>query len=120
MNNPVGWFEIYVDDMARAKSFFENVLERKLERLNSPVLELWAFPMGRDEPGAAGALAKMPNFPAGRKSVLVYFSCDDCAVQEARVKKFGGASRSPSARSASTDSYHWSTTPKAICSGCIR
>jgi predicted enzyme related to lactoylglutathione lyase len=95
MINPVGWFEIYVDDMARAKNFYESVFERKLERLNSPVLELWAFPMGRDQPGSAGALAKMPNFPAGRNSVLIYFSCDDCAVQEARVKKFGGRIEQP-------------------------
>jgi predicted enzyme related to lactoylglutathione lyase len=25
MNNPVGWFEIYVDDMPRAKAFYETV-----------------------------------------------------------------------------------------------
>jgi hypothetical protein len=25
-NNPVAWFEIYVDDLARAKQFYESVL----------------------------------------------------------------------------------------------
>ena len=95
MINPVGWFEIYVNDMPRAKAFYESVFEQKLEKLNSPEVELWAFPMARDKPGAAGALVKMPNSPSGRNSVLVYFSCDDCAVQEGRVKEFGGRVEKP-------------------------
>jgi predicted enzyme related to lactoylglutathione lyase len=95
MNNPVGWFEIYVDDMARAKAFYERVFEVKLQRLNSPDVELWSFPMSSDTPGAAGALVKMPGFPTGRNSVLIYFSCDDCAVQEARVKECGGRLEKP-------------------------
>ena len=95
MINPVGWFEIYVNDMPRAKAFYESVFEQTLEKLNSPEAELWAFPMARDTPGAAGALVKMPNFPSGRNSVLVYFSCDDCAVQEGRVKEFGGRVEKP-------------------------
>ena len=34
--NPVGWFEIYVQDMDRAKAFYENVLSRTLEALAPP------------------------------------------------------------------------------------
>jgi predicted enzyme related to lactoylglutathione lyase len=34
--NPVSWFEIYVQDMARATKFYETVLEVKLEKLTSP------------------------------------------------------------------------------------
>jgi hypothetical protein len=25
MKNPIGWFEIYVDDLSRAKQFYESV-----------------------------------------------------------------------------------------------
>jgi predicted enzyme related to lactoylglutathione lyase len=89
-NNPVGWFEIYVQDMARAKAFYETVFQRTLERLNSPEVELWAFPMQLDGMGAAGALVKMEGFPSGGNSVLVYFSCADCAVEAARVTAAGG------------------------------
>ena len=32
--NPVGWFEIYVQDMARAKTFYQAVLARPLEKLD--------------------------------------------------------------------------------------
>lgn len=89
-HNPVGWFEIYVDDMSRAKAFYESVLQLKLERLNNPELELWGFPMEMNRWGAGGALVRMNGFPAGGNSTLVYFSCDDCAVEEARVPQAGG------------------------------
>ena len=32
----------------------------------------------------------MPGFPAGGNNTIVYFECDDCATEEARVKKAGG------------------------------
>jgi predicted enzyme related to lactoylglutathione lyase len=31
MNNPVGWFEIYVQDMERAKAFYEAVPEKRFQ-----------------------------------------------------------------------------------------
>ena len=89
-NNPVGWFEIYVQDMARAKAFYEGVLSLSLDNLPGPDIEMWAFPMNMEANGASGALVKMPGFPSGGNSTLVYFSCDDCAVEEARVVKNGG------------------------------
>ena len=88
--NPVGWFEIYVQDTARAKKFYESVFERKLEKLNSPNLEMWSFPADMNNWGAGGALVRMEGFPSGGNSTLVYFSCEDCAVEEARAAKAGG------------------------------
>ena len=88
--NPVGWFEIYVQDTSRAKLFYESVLQTKLERLPSPEIEMWAFPNQGGGVGAAGALVKMNGFPSGGNSTLVYFTCDDCAVEESRVKTSGG------------------------------
>lgn len=93
-NNPVGWFEIYVQDMARAQKFYEAVLHVNLEKLIAPGasdLEMLAFPMGMDRPGASGALAKMSDFPSGGNSTLVYFSCVDCAVEAGRVTSSGGS-----------------------------
>jgi uncharacterized protein len=88
--NPVNWFEIYVQDMGRAKSFYESVFQVKLERLNTPEVEIWAFPMRMDKMGASGALVKMEGFPSGGNSTLVYFHSVDCSVEAARVVKFGG------------------------------
>ncbi|MFN0129026.1 MAG: VOC family protein [Verrucomicrobiales bacterium] len=93
--NPVGWFEIYVDDMARAKAFYEATLATTLESLPSPEpsIEMWNFPMGEEamsQYGAPGALCKMEGCSAGAGGTLIYFSCDDCAIEEARAAKAGG------------------------------
>lgn len=89
-NNLVGWFEIYVQDMDRAKAFYESVFDLQLTRLDSPDMEIWAFPMQADRYGAPGALVRMPGFPSGANSVLVYFSCADCAMEAAKVANSGG------------------------------
>ena len=90
MANSVGWFEIYVEDMERAKRFYETVLKVKLERLPVPDIEMWNFPMETNGTGAAGSLVKMPGFPVGGNSILVYFMCEDCATEESRVVDAGG------------------------------
>lgn len=95
-SNPVGWFEIYVQDMERAKKFYETVFEGKLDALTSPedpegpALEMWSFPMDMETQGSGGALVKMEGYPSGGNSTLVYFSCEDCAVEESRVEAAGG------------------------------
>ena len=56
MQNPVGWFEIYVQDLQRAKAFYEAVLVVKLEKLEAPgssPVDMWAFPMQQGGTGAA-------------------------------------------------------------------
>jgi uncharacterized protein len=93
--NPVTWFEIYVNDMQRAKTFYEKTLGAKLARLETPasdVMEMWSFPAARDSYGATGALVQMRgDGPAGgRAGTLVYFECDDCAVEAGRVRDNGG------------------------------
>ncbi|MCU6434670.1 VOC family protein [Undibacterium sp. Jales W-56] len=88
--NPVGWFEIYVQDIERAKTFYQTVFQITLEKLNSPDIDMWAFPANMDGWGAGGSLVRMPGYPSGGNSTLVYFSCADCAVEEGRVVAAGG------------------------------
>jgi predicted enzyme related to lactoylglutathione lyase len=88
--NAVNWFEIYVQDMKRAKAFYEAVFQKTLTRLASPQIEMWSFPGGPDNTGAAGSLVHMPGFPSGGNSTLVYFACEDSAVEAGRIPKAGG------------------------------
>jgi predicted enzyme related to lactoylglutathione lyase len=88
--NPAVWFEIYVQDMNRAKKFYESVLQGKLEKLDSPGMDMLAFPMEMNASGASGALVKMQGVPSGGNSTIVYFACEDCSVEEGRVTKSGG------------------------------
>ena len=93
-SNPVRWFEIYVQDMPRAKAFYEAVFKRKIEKMDNPAkpeLDYWTFPqMIMDQPGTSGALVKMPGMPSGGNSTIVYFATEDCAVEAARVVTAGG------------------------------
>jgi len=97
-SNPVVWFEIYVQDMERAKAFYEAVFAIKLENMSSPTaemnMEMWGFPSNGDSAkttyGACGSLVKMEGVPSGGGGTLVYFSCIDCAVEAARAVEHGG------------------------------
>ncbi len=89
-DNPVGWFEIYVRDMPRAQRFYETVFACSLQQLGGAELEMLAFPMRMGAAGAAGALVRKPGFDGGGNGVIIYFSCEDCAVQAARVANAGG------------------------------
>lgn len=89
-NNPINWFEIYVQDMARAKKFYESVLNIKLEKLPDTPFNMSAFPMNKGGMGATGALVQIEGFPSGGNSTLIYFSCEDVAVEASRVVSAGG------------------------------
>lgn len=88
--NPVGWFEIYVDDMERARHFYEAVFRTHLQPLAVDSLSMYTFDMGDTGPGAGGALVCIPGMPAGGNSTIVYFTCEDCAEEGSRVQAAGG------------------------------
>jgi predicted enzyme related to lactoylglutathione lyase len=94
-HNPVNWFEIYVQDMARARKFYESVFQLKLEKINNPEVEMWNFPMEVGRFGAGGALVKMKGVHSGGNSTIIYFICNDCAVEAGRVITSGGRIHKP-------------------------
>lgn len=94
--NPVVWFEIYVDDMARARKFYEVVFEYEFSEMPVPdtgeEMEMVFFPANMESKNtASGALVHMPGFSAGGNSTIVYFMSEDCAIEEARVEQAGGS-----------------------------
>jgi uncharacterized protein len=93
--NPIVWCEIYVQEMDRAKRFYESVFEVKLEKLESPEIDMWAFPMTMDMAGASGALVKMDGVPSGGSGTIPYFHCDEVAVEAERVVTAGGQIHKP-------------------------
>jgi uncharacterized protein len=99
--NPVVWFEIPTQNIARARAFYETVLGVSLARADTsafaPSTEVWMFPMDQELPGCAGALVQGPENPVGAGGSRVYFACDDCGVEAERVATAGGAIESPKA-----------------------
>ncbi|ASV30741.1 VOC family protein [Maribacter cobaltidurans] len=93
--NPVVWFEIYVDDLKRAQKFYEAVFNLKMSEMPMPdtgeEMEMLFFPSDPESKNrASGALVKMEGFSAGNNSTIVYFMSDDCSIEEARVESAGG------------------------------
>lgn len=90
--NAVGWFDIYVNDLDRAVAFYETVLETQLEAMGDPTGEsqMMSFPADMGAYGAGGALTKSPHAGPGVGGTIVYFSVEDCAVEQERVAAAGG------------------------------
>lgn len=93
MSNPVCWFEIYVNDMNRAKQFYESLFNLQLTQLSDPndtAMEMWTFPSDMQQYGATGSLVRMNGVAAGGNSTIIYFSSEDCATEEAKIEAIGG------------------------------
>lgn len=89
----VGWFDIYVDDIDRAQTFYETVLETTLSTMGDPnddSVEMRAFEDDYASHGAGGALVKLEYAKPGPGGSMVYFSSDDCEVEQGRVEAAGG------------------------------
>ncbi|WP_204137058.1 VOC family protein [Halomicronema sp. CCY15110] len=85
--NAIGWFDIYVEDMDRAVAFYEGVFGQKLDGMNDPTGEtqMMSFPASMSAYGASGALVRSEHARPGVGGTMVYFSAEDCSVQESRV-----------------------------------
>ena len=94
MKNPFAWVEIYVSDMERAQKFYESVFNITMTPMQTPGafgdLEMVSFPWVEGGHNISGALCKMTDMPPGSGGTLVYFGCDDCSVELARVANAGG------------------------------
>ncbi|MBM7066267.1 VOC family protein [Actibacterium sp. 188UL27-1] len=90
--NAIGWFDIYVDELDRAVAFYEAVLNCTLAPIGDPTGEtqMMSFPADMSAYGAGGALSKSAHAKPGIGGTVVYFSAEDCAVEQARVETAGG------------------------------
>jgi predicted enzyme related to lactoylglutathione lyase len=92
--NPFTWVEIYVEDMERARKFYETVLQIEMTPMEAPGgatdLEMLSFPFDPEGINISGALCKTPEMKPKIGGTLVYFTCDDCAAETARVEAAGG------------------------------
>jgi uncharacterized protein len=95
-NNVVGWFEIYVQDIDRARRFYEATIQVELSNMLPPeqsggeMEAMWAFPGEQNAYGSPGALVKMRGMVPSGNGVLIYFICDDCAAAAARAREADG------------------------------
>ncbi len=90
--NPVGWFEIPVLDLPRAKAFYESVLGITLDApITEGGYEMSFFPGAmEDKKGSSGALSKGEQSVPGASGVMIYFTCLDIEDACVRAEAAGG------------------------------
>ena len=88
--NPVNWFEIPVNDMERAKRFYESVFDVELSMLSMGTMQMYQFPMVDDTYGSAGTLVQMEGYKPSHDGTLVYFSVGDIDGTLGKVIASGG------------------------------
>jgi len=88
--NPVGWFEIPVSELTRAKQFYETVLNIQLEEHEMGPLRMAWFPMKEDLMGAAGSLVLADGYTPSHTGTLVYFSVADIEHVSQNAARHGG------------------------------
>ncbi|WP_194777553.1 VOC family protein [Pararhodonellum marinum] len=95
-HNPVGWFEIPVTDMDRAKKFYETVFEIEIQLQDFNGFLMGWFPFNESGIGTSGALVKHEMYqPSDSKGVLIYFSSEDVTTQLIKAEQAGGKSLQP-------------------------
>lgn len=101
--NIICWFEIYVENLERAKKFYSAVLGTSFTDAeqapgDAPGDMKMSFFSSPENQGVSGALIEMPGAKAGTGTSLntmVYFPCEDCAVETSRVEAAGGHVKDP-------------------------
>jgi predicted enzyme related to lactoylglutathione lyase len=88
--NPVGWFDIYVSDLERAKKFYETVFNIQLTDFPIEWGKQSAFPSDHESLNTSGALVEKEDRVASASNTVVYFVSEDCTTEEARVEQAGG------------------------------
>lgn len=89
--NMVGWFEIPVIDMERAKIFYERVFQIKIGVHDFGGTLMGWFPSDEEKPGTSGSLVQLPEWyiPNRKEGVLIYFSCEDVQNELNRIEEAG-------------------------------
>ena len=90
MNNPVTWFEIATIDLERAKVFYASVFKREFQYIEMPDSKMYMFAMGSEANGAMGALLKDDQCKPSIDGTIIYFDCEDVAIETGRVEQAGG------------------------------
>ncbi len=93
----VGWFEIPVQDMDRAISFYEKVFDTTLDKQVMGDFQMAWFPWDENGKGAGGSLVYHKDFYqiGGMAGTLIYFSSEDCDLELSKVNDAGGQVQIP-------------------------
>jgi uncharacterized protein len=89
-SNPVGWFDIHVSNLDRAKKFYATVFNIEFTDLPIEWGKQSFFPFSPESPNISGALVEKADFVASSNNTVIYFETEDCSTEEQRIEQSGG------------------------------
>jgi uncharacterized protein len=95
MKNPVGYFEIPVNDLDRAVNFYGKIFGYEFDRSTVDGNEMAWFPIHEGESGISGALAQGESYIPSAKGARIYFNTDNIEDVLAKVNLAGGKTLYP-------------------------
>jgi len=94
--NMIGWFEIPVSDMDRAKAFYEAVFKVEINVMDfGGILMGWFPESDMSSHGASGSLIKQESYIPSQEGTMVYFMSDDVQNELDRIEAAGGTIYQP-------------------------
>ncbi len=89
-SNPVVYFEIPVNDLKRAESFYSTVFNFSFEKETIDHYEMALFPFEEKNSGITGALAKGDVYKPTKNGVIIYFKTENIDSTLEKVLQHGG------------------------------
>ena len=91
--NMVGWFEIPVTDIQRAKKFYEKVFDIKVQvqDFEGTMMGWFPFPEDPEAKGSPGSLVQIEKYyKPSSNGTLVYFSSPEITFELGKIEEAGG------------------------------
>ncbi len=89
--NAINWFEIPATDIARAKKFYEQIFEIKMEEMEMTGMKYAMFPFNPMNGKVSGGLAQSQMHTPGTTGSIIYLNANpDLQNVLDRIEKAGG------------------------------
>lgn len=89
--NIINWFEVSVNDIARAKKFYETIFSIEMNQMEMMGMQMAFFPAENMNGKVSGALLQGPMHKPSADGVKIYFNGNpDLDVALGKVEKAGG------------------------------
>lgn len=86
----VGWFEIPVSNMDRAKTFYEAVFNVEINVVDFDGMLMGWFPDRGEAHGANGTLIKQETYVPSQEGTLIYFMSENVQIELDKIEDAGG------------------------------
>ena len=94
--NAINWFEIAVADIARAKKFYETILEIEMTPMKMMGMKMAMFPYDGSKGTVGGALVQSERHTPGATGAVIYLNANpDLDLVFNRIEKAGGKTSMP-------------------------